>query len=352
MNRRFRSCWGCTLLLALAFGCGGASRTAARDDEGDAGAAAAEAGGESSTQGGSRGGGGGKGGAGRAGGGSVEGGAGQVGGSGDGGVSFEGGGESGTESGGAGAGGVDSGGAGAGGASEAGTGQGGSDGTCSDANGCCALPAVDKLVVDIIESESLNAGHEMDIKWLAVAQGLGFTATIRPQTFLDDVVNLKDTNVLVVSSGLIDLPVGRVATIQSFMLAGGGVYLQGEYLTSYSPNQAFSQIVNANGGSFVWGSTVSGALEPVQVLGCWANTAEPVASLNYFWYGATATTTAEAIVKNSGGVPLGWSWCVPGPGNGQIVQLTDQDAFSKASAEDNAFMHNILIRLAFASSCD
>jgi hypothetical protein len=192
----------------------------------------------------------------------------------------------------------------------------------------------------------------MDESWRARAQGLGFTATIRAQTFLDDVGNLKATNVLVVASGLLDLPANRVATIQAFAQAGGGVYLQGEYLPSYSANQAFAQIVNATGGTFTWGDTVAGELSPVTIWGCWSSTPETVPILNYFWYGATATTTAEVIAKSSGGVAVGWSWCLPGSGNGQIVQLTDQDTIKSSNVEDGALMHNILTRLAYASSCD
>ncbi len=36
--------------------------------------------------------------------------------------------------------------------------------------------------VVIIESQSINAGHTMDIEWLSVAGGMGFTASIQPAT--------------------------------------------------------------------------------------------------------------------------------------------------------------------------
>lgn len=218
---------------------------------------------------------------------------------------------------------------------------------------CCGLPAPGVLTVDIIESLSGGFGHEMAAAWHGVAQSLGHVATIQPQSFLDDVANLANTDILVVSSGTYPLSATGVATVLSYLQSGGGVYLQGEYLTTYQTNQAFAQIVNATGGTFVWNDTVVGDLQPVQTLGCLAVSPEVVPPLDYFWYGANATTsTAEPILTAAGGQEIGWSWCLPGAGNGLIVHTTDQDFINNAGSEDLTFMRNVLRRLAFPQSCD
>ena len=73
--------------------------------------------------------------------------------------------------------------------------------------------------ITIIESESFNPGHVMDQKWLTLAQGLGYTAAIYPQTTLDSTNFFSTTDILIVSSGVITLPANRIATILQYMQA-------------------------------------------------------------------------------------------------------------------------------------
>jgi hypothetical protein len=75
----------------------------------------------------------------------------------------------------------------------------------------------------------------MDLEWLAVATAMGHNATVVGQSTLDDIANLAGTDILVVSSGVIVLPMSRVSTIIAFLMNGGRVYLQGEYPATTRP---------------------------------------------------------------------------------------------------------------------
>jgi hypothetical protein len=101
--------------------------------------------------------------------------------------------------------------------------------------------------ITIIESQSANADHRMDLRWQERATAMGHTATIVNQEALDDIGNLAGTDILIVASGVIDLPPGRVQTILQFVESHGPAYLQGEYHPSYTSNLAFQEIVNTLG---------------------------------------------------------------------------------------------------------
>src|SRR5690349_10254777 len=70
--------------------------------------------------------------------------------------------------------------------------------------------------ITIIESQSFNSGHNMDQIWLTLAQGMGHTATINPQTTLDNNNFFSSTDILIISSGVIALPANRVNTILQY----------------------------------------------------------------------------------------------------------------------------------------
>lgn len=213
---------------------------------------------------------------------------------------------------------------------------------------CCELPPLGVLTVAIITSPML--GQNMDTEWLTVAQGLGHTATIEPESFLDNVANLANTDVLVVSSGTAPLLANRLQTIQTFLTGGGGVYLQGEYQASFAHNQAFATLVNATGGTWTWGNGLTGDLQPATALGCWAAYPTSLTTpLDYFWFGITGSGSPEPILQSSGSIAVGWSWCLAQ--GGQLVHVTDKDFINQASAEDHAFMGNVLQRLGNAANC-
>lgn len=178
--------------------------------------------------------------------------------------------------------------------------------------------------VTIIESQSFNGGHTMDTQWQNVATGMGYTASINPQSTLDTTGFFATTDILVVSSGVITLSGLALTNIKDFVNGGGQVYLQGEYLTTYNTNILFADICNSLGGSFSLGTTYSGDISPMAVSGVLSTTPNAVSSLSYHWYGASGT--AGALVTpfmHYSGADFGWIF--EAPGGGRVVHNTDQD---------------------------
>ncbi len=107
----------------------------------------------------------------------------------------------------------------------------------------------------IVESQSYSTAQNQDTQWQIAATNMGHSATIVPQTTLDNTGFIATTDLLIVSSGVITLPANRVASIQAMMEAGKPVYLQCEYPMTVTTTQAFEDIVNNLGypfTSFSW----------------------------------------------------------------------------------------------------
>ena len=71
----------------------------------------------------------------------------------------------------------------------------------------------------------------MDSKWQNIANSMGHTTTILPQTSLDDVNNLSGFDVLILTNGLIQLTNVREEVLHQFVAQGGNAYIQAEYLS-------------------------------------------------------------------------------------------------------------------------
>ncbi len=199
--------------------------------------------------------------------------------------------------------------------------------------------------ISIIESQSVEPHHSTDLRWQTVATSMGHTATIVDQTALDSIANFDGVHILIVSSGIVDLPTYRIQVIKQFVESGRPVYLQGEYICDYSAgNVAFSDIVTALGGSFTSTGILAGNLVPMNVLGSLATQPNVVPTLPRFWYGCAATGdgTIENILEY-GGEYLGWIFTAPA-GGGRIIHTTDEDWVSEAFIypEAIALMENIV----------
>lgn len=214
----------------------------------------------------------------------------------------------------------------------------------------CALPPTPALSVTIIESQSYASWAVMDETWRAQAAALGHTATIVGQATLDSITNLAGTDVLIVPSGIIDLPAARVATIQAFVASGRGAFLQAEYQQTISPNVAFATIVNALGGSFAWTTDLTGDLGPATVTGCTGTYPLTVPAVPQFYYGVTGSGGAgvETLMVGAGGTPLGFSFCRAG--GGQLMTTSDGDFVYTINPVE--YMTNVITRLAHADVCD
>ena len=211
-----------------------------------------------------------------------------------------------------------------------------------------STPAAHRLVT-IVESQSYMGAHDMDHAWMEVAAGAGFDARIEPQSFLDG--SFAGTDVLVLSSGVINLPAAREKALVDFLRGGGRVYLQAEYLESYETTAAFPRIVAALGGKFKWTEETHADLNPMAVLGRFGAGSPPVAPLSYFWHGVAGSGAAPAIEAflRWEGKDYGFSFTPPASACALLVTTTDQDWVLKRTSP--ALMKSILAVLADRSGC-
>jgi hypothetical protein len=200
--------------------------------------------------------------------------------------------------------------------------------------------------ITIIESSSINSGHYQDTIWLSVVDSMGYNGTIAPQSTLDNTNFFSTTDILIISSGTINIPENRKNTVVQFIQQGGQVYLQAEHQSSYSSNQTFQTIVNSLGGSFSWGTTISGDLVPMNVLGSLSTTPNSVPHLGYFWYGCTGSgdTTIEKYLEYNGQY-FGFIFNSPDAQNGHVITNSDQD-WVRTAVERQLLMENIITYLA------
>ncbi len=205
--------------------------------------------------------------------------------------------------------------------------------------------------ITIVESQSIHPLHKMDIQWQDIATNLGHNATVVPQSFLTDLNNLNNTDILVVSSGLIDIPAASQQVIIDFVAAGGNLYLQAEYLLDLPGNQTFSGLVNTLGGEFSWEGETSGNLDPMMISGELANNLNPVSSISYYWYGTHGVGSdnikpfLQFDNKN-----WGFIYCPIEITAGKVITTSDQDWIR--TLDNPALMENILSYLANYNAVD
>jgi hypothetical protein len=214
--------------------------------------------------------------------------------------------------------------------------------------GACAMTAGQR--VTIIESESELAAHDMDKKWQTIAQAVGDTATIVPQTALDDIANLKDTDILIVASSIIAVPDTRRATISAFMTSGRGVFIQGEFQATFEGNRVWETVVDGFGANFTWGAEIQNQFS-TNAVGCAATTPFPVAAITQN-FGVTGSATGAGfsvlqVAPNN--VGIAFSFCRQG--GGLAIVKTDQDDIRALSPGVPELMKNMLYELSFARFC-
>ncbi len=186
----------------------------------------------------------------------------------------------------------------------------------------------------IIESQSYNSGHVMDIVWESAAGNMGLTATIGAQSELSDTSFFAGTDALIISSGVILLSNAQINTIIEFMKSGRSIYLQGEYdCAFYNTNTTFEAMVNDYGGVLDLNGTIAGTLAPMNVLGALATTPNTVSPLSYFWYGcrANACANVETFLEFNDDY-FGFIFCPPNSDYGRVVYTTDQDWINQSTS--------------------
>lgn len=181
--------------------------------------------------------------------------------------------------------------------------------------------------LNVLVTETAGGVYSMPANWQSVLTSMGHTVNIQPISVLDNTSFFATTNVLIVSDGTAGYSSTQINTIKAFLQSGKPVYLQCEYLSTYSGNAAFAQIVAALGSSFTWGATQNDDQNPV-VNGTFASMDNPVPSLPYFWYGCTGTAGPNIFTflnSTPGGVPLGWCFCPANTSYGKLITTSDQD---------------------------
>ena len=209
-------------------------------------------------------------------------------------------------------------------------------------------PMIETKAVAIVESRSVNPQYITDLQWRVVATAMGHTATIVEQTALDALANLDAEDILIVSSGVIDLPANRVQTIADFAMSGRPVYLQGEYGCDFPVNVAFGVIVGNLGGTYSPSGSVSGALEPMTVLGELATNPNSVPTFDGFYFGCAGSGDSSLLpFLQYNGQDFGFIFTPPVPAYGPIIYTTDQDWVREADFRPTsiALMQNILTYL-------
>lgn len=197
--------------------------------------------------------------------------------------------------------------------------------------------------VTIIESQSGNWWAIQDSIWKVVADNMGFTGTIAPQSTLDAVANLSGTDILVISSGTIQYTgTNHLLTILLYVMSGRPVYIQSEYTTSYQGTITFDSLMTALGADFQWTGTVSGSLVPMNVTGDLATTPNAVSTLGYYNYGCAGTGTDVQTFLERGGQFFGFYY--PGNGNSGCV-ITQSDEDWVWNNESQALMANMLAKI-------
>lgn len=203
--------------------------------------------------------------------------------------------------------------------------------------------------IAIVESQSYTSAHNMDAMWHYVVSPLGHTVAIHPQTLLDNTDFFSSTDILIVSSGLIELPDHRVNTLLAFIRQGGNIYLQGEHRCDLSTNRAFETIVNSLGATFSWIDSTAGNLEPMYVLGRLATASYPTQlPLRFFWHGCYGSGCGvKAFLAHNKKLEYGFYFHSPDPSLGRLFISTDQDWIREAAVYGGfILMKNILSFLA------
>jgi hypothetical protein len=159
----------------------------------------------------------------------------------------------------------------------------------------------------IIESTSFDPTHLMDQNWANVATGMGHTFSLLPQTALDNNAFFAICDLLIVSSGVISLPVARQNIIRAAYNAGIPVYLQSENDPTYDTNQTWIGLVQDAAGTFAWTGNTIGLLEPMRVTGTLSRFPNAVNQLIGIFDGAYGTGSREVETNlHSGDQEYGW----------------------------------------------
>ena len=198
--------------------------------------------------------------------------------------------------------------------------------------------------IAILESQSNHPLQKMDESWQERAQLMGHTADIFEQESLDDITSFDNYEVVIISSGLIDLPSNRRTTLLQLVQNGKSLYIQSEYLLTHPGNETFEYIISSFGHSFNWLGESSGNISPLSVNGILAYNYVEEDEITYFWYGTygEGDNSVTPFLTNNG-LHYGFSFCADDLDAGLVITTSDQDWVRVEHSLD--LMDNILYYL-------
>ncbi len=196
----------------------------------------------------------------------------------------------------------------------------------------------------IVESRTYHSLHTMDMRWKQIAQQMGHQAIILNQSELDDLANLQNADILIISSGLIALSSQRQQTIIDFVAQGGNAYIQSEYLLTHPGNLLFEKLVDQLEGQFSWDGNSEGDLTPMAITDNNIDPSNAIGSLAYFWYGTYGSGDQQILpffeYENKN---YGFIFCPANPLHGKVITISDQDWIR--TFNNPALMSNLLLYL-------
>ncbi|MCB2213085.1 T9SS type A sorting domain-containing protein [bacterium] len=196
--------------------------------------------------------------------------------------------------------------------------------------------------IAIIESQSANPAFDQDEMWQDVAQGLGHTAFIYQQSYLDDPNNSHDIDLLIISSGVIDIPQQRKAYIREFLRMGTPVYLQSEYDASFGSNETWLALVQAMGGIFNWQQSFYGDLTPMQITGDLATAYNNVYTINEYFVNGCAGFGGFSVVTNLEFQNRAYGWYFDPPNTDFAALTTNTDRNWILQGDGTSLMENYI----------
>jgi len=193
----------------------------------------------------------------------------------------------------------------------------------------CLLLSPSVFAANILVTQSQTEDHPdltMDAAWQDLANQNGHNAQIYPSFVLANPVWLDLADIVIVSSGIDDIPDMSYTNLRTFVEMGKSVYIQCESDPLLSTNERFAQLVAELGGAFTWGETTPGDLIPMNILGELAIADYEIETLDYFLDGCTGF--GDDSIENQfeyGGEYYGFMFDPPDPMQGLVLTNTDQD---------------------------
>ncbi len=210
--------------------------------------------------------------------------------------------------------------------------------------GLLASLQMSAIHVGIIESQTSAFWAVQDTIWRDNALALGYSAEILPQSAMDNLAGLSNVDILVVSSGILNLVSSEhLNTIIAFVQSGRSAYIQSEYQVTFQGNITFQAVMDAINADFAWTTPASGQLVPMNISGELSTTPNDVTTLEYFNYGYAGE--GEDVVpflefqENS----FGFCYMDANEVYGTVITISDEDwAWNNSSP---LLMQNILYKL-------